>query len=229
MSVLKRAARVRVRRLITGIVQALGAIGLILAALSVRTDPLTLIVTMAAGVFLAVLAKRSFDTRAKYGPQAKAEKILRDLVPDLQYRGFRVARRLRLPEGCRDYLVVFNKEGDLAFVIGLSGGWPSRSVLEGPQNIATELSSYGVPHVPVILAAFLDGDMEQDVLGVLAVTPLRLAGALEEVEEVFYAARDNAKAPPVPLSQLQHKAVDPDFEHAFDHGTDYREVETWQS
>ena len=229
MSVLKRASRIRLKKLAVGVVQALGALGLILAALSIRSDPLTLIVTMAAGVLLGVLAKRSFDTRAKFGPQAKAEKVLRQLVPDLEYRGFQVARRLRLPPGCRDYLVLFNKEGDLAFVIGLSGGWPGRSVLEGPQNVATELSSYGVPHVPVILAAFLDGDMEQDALGVLAVTPLRLANALEDVEEAFYAARDTAKAPPIPLSQIQHKEVDPNFDRAFDYDTDYREVETWQS
>lgn len=199
-----------------GTVQLFGGIGLVLAALSVRTDALTLVVTLSGGVLLLVLAKRSLDTRAKYGPQARAEKVLRDLVPDLEDRGFRIARRLRLPEGCRDYLVVFNENGDLAFVIGLSGGWPGRSTLEGPQNVATELSSYGVPHVPVILAAFMDGDLEQDVLGVLAVTPLRLANALEEVQDVFYEARDAAlKPPPVPLSQLQHQAVDPDFAKAF--------------
>lgn len=231
MNVLKRASRIRTNRLLVGSVQIMASTGLVLAALSVRSDPLTLIVTLAVAAFLGVLAKRTFETRAKFGPQAKAEKVLRELVPELETRGFRPARRLRLPDGCRDYLVLFNEEGDLAFVIGLSGGWPGRGNLEGPQNVATELSSYGIPHVPVVLAAFLDGDLEQDVLGVLSVTPLRLANALSDVQEEFYTARDAAlKRPPVPLSQLQHKAVDPEFEHAFgdnQRDTDYQEAEAW--
>ena len=231
MSVLKKARRIRSRLLINAIFQIIAAAGLAAAALSVRSAPMILLITFALAVGVGYLAKRTLDRRAKYGPQDKAERVLLGLCPELEAHGFGIARRGRLPEGCRDFLVVYTEAGDLAFVIGLAGMWPTRASVEGPQGVATELTSYGIPHVPVVLAAFMDGLLEQEVFGVLAVTPQRLIGALEDVVEEFHAARNaSLKAPPIPYSQIQHKQADPDFENAFGEGTQqtYREeAETW--
>lgn len=188
MSVLRKARRIRTSILFRGLLQAAASTGLVAAALIGREEPLLLLVFSSAGAYVGYTAYRSFQLRAQFGAQAKAEAVLRNLIPDLKDAGFTFARQHRLPADCRDYLVAYPRSGKLAFVIGLSGAWPGRGSLEGPQRVATDLTAYGRPHVPVILAAFLGGSYEMDSYGVLAVTPERLVGALDDVELEFERA-----------------------------------------
>ena len=98
MSVLKKARRIRSRLLINAIFQIIAAAGLAAAALSVRSAPMILLITFALAVGVGLLAKRTLDRRAKYGPQDKAERVLLGLCPELEAHGFGIARRGRLPE-----------------------------------------------------------------------------------------------------------------------------------
>ncbi len=189
MTVLKKGTRIRRHLLTKAVLQLIAAAGLAMCALGVRSEVPVLVVCLAIAVYLARAGQKTLEQRRKFEPQAKAEKVLLNLVPELEDRGFTFARWNRLPTDCRDYLVTYPKGGGIAFVIGLAGMWPSRGSVEGPQRVSTELSSYGTPHVPVVLAAFMDGALEQDVYGVLAVTPQRLGGALEDVVIEFDKAR----------------------------------------
>ena len=205
MNVLKKGARIRRNLLAKATVQFIAAAGLTISGLGVRTEPMVLVLCLAIAAGLGYAGLRTLDHRRKFEAQAKAEAVLRDLVPELEERGFKIARYMRLPADCRDYLVVFTPSTELAFVIGLAGMWPGRASLEGPQRVATELSAYGTPHVPVILAAFMDGYLEDYPFGVLAVTPQRLAPALEDVEAQFLASRDETLAQ---LRAVRHNPSD---------------------
>lgn len=206
MTVLKKGARIRRHLLIKAVLQLIAAAGLAICALGVRSEVLVLIVCLGISVYLGRAGQKTLQVRRKFEAQAKAEKVLLNLVPELEDRGFTFARWNRLPSDCRDYLVAYPSGGEIAFVIGLAGMWPSRGSVEGPQRVSTELSSYGTPHVPVVLAAFMDGALEQDVYGVLAVTPQRLGGALEDVVIEFDKARAQ---PPQPVGSIHAPIIEP--------------------
>ena len=210
MQVLKKGARIRRHLLGKAIVQFFAAAGLAISALGVRSEPMILVLCLGLAVWLGRMGLKSLEQRQKFALQAKAEAVLYGLVPELEDHGFKFARTHRLPADCRDYLVVFTNSGELAFVIGLAGMWPGRASLEGPQRVATELTSFGTPHVPVILAAFMDGCLEDSPYGVLSVTPQRLASALEDVEAEFRASREQALArlrPARPAIQPEYQEV----------------------
>ncbi|MBN8867309.1 MAG: hypothetical protein J0H98_07130 [Solirubrobacterales bacterium] len=190
MNVLKKADRIRLHLLGKATFQFVAAAACFISALGVRNEVLILILVFAIAVWCAWAGRQTLIQRSQFKLQAEAERVLRGLLPELEGRGFKIARQHRLPPECRNYLVVFTPSEELAFVIGLAGTWPGRASLEGPQQVATELSSYGTPHVPVILAAFMEGAIEDYPYGVLAVSPQRLPGALEDVDEAFHRNRE---------------------------------------
>lgn len=191
MNVLTRARGLRLRLFLEAGLQLLIAIGLTIASLSVSSSDgaLSLIVCLALAGAFGYLGFRSIRLRMSFRAQAAAEKVLRDLIPGFEEQGWVTARQRKLPANCRGYAVLYPPSGDLGFVIGLSGDWPDRGSLEDPQRVASELSSYGRPHVPVCLAAFVDGYGDSYPFGVLASSPSRLLDALVETEESYIAER----------------------------------------
>ena len=207
MNVLKKGARLRLRLLTKASLQFVASAGFMISALGVKGEILILILVFALSIGFAWAGRQTLILRSQFKMQAEAEAVLRGLVPELEEAGFKFARQHRLPPECRNYLVVFTPSEELAFVIGLAGTWPKRASLEGPQQVATDLTSYGKPHVPVILAAFMDGAIEDYPYGVLTVSPQRLASALEEVDEEFQRNRRQS------LQQLQAVRHQPTAEY----------------
>ena len=209
MTVFTRARGVRFRLLCRAAVQFMAATGLALASLSVNSadGALSLLVCLALAGICFYFGVRTVKERSSFKPQAAAEKVLRQLMPDFEDKGWLVARQRNLPAECRGYMVIFPPSGELGFVIGLSGDWPDRGSLEDPQRVASELSAYGRPHVPVCLAAFVTGYGDDYPFGVLSTTPTRLLDALEETEQSFVDERAAAlerirlaHLPPEPLA-----------------------------
>lgn len=144
---------------------------------------------------------------ALHSSPRRPPRVLRNLIPDFEDKGWLVARQRNLPAECRGYVVIFPPSGELGFVIGLSGDWPDRGSLEDPQRVASELSAYGRPHVPVCLAAFVTGYSDDYPFGVLTATPTRLLDALVDTEQSFVDERAAAleririaHLPPEPLA-----------------------------
>lgn len=191
MNVLTRARGVRFRLMLKAGLQCMLAAGLAIAALSVSSSDgaLSLIFCLALAGLFGFLSVKTLRLRASFKPQAAAEHVLRDLVPRFTEKGWVVARQRKLPAECRGYLVMYPPTGELGFVVGLSGDWPDRGFLEDPQRVATELSEYGRPHVPVCLAAFVTGYGDCYPSSVLSASPDRLLDALEETEQSFVEER----------------------------------------
>lgn len=191
MKVLTRARNVRFRLLLKASLQLMIAIGLAIASLSVSSGDgaVSLIVCLALAGLFGYFGIKTIRLRASFKPQAAAERVLRELVPDLLAKDWVVARQRKLPAECRGYLVMYPPSGEVGFVVGLSGDWPDRGFLEDPQRVATELSAYGRPHVPVCLAAFVTGYGDCYPSSVLSASPARLLDALEETEQSFVEER----------------------------------------
>lgn len=191
MTVLTKARGVRFRLLCKAAVQLMATAGLALAAFSVGAGDgaMSLFVCLAISLVCGYFAVKTLRLRASFAAQAKAESILRSLIPDFTEKGWVLAKQRNLPPDSRGYTVIFQPSGEVAFVIGLSGGWPDRGYLEDPQRVASELTSYGTAHVPVVLAAFITDYADAYPSGVLAATPSRLLDSLEETVEAFFRER----------------------------------------
>lgn len=194
MNPLRSAHKVRVQLAIRSALQLSIAFGLFVAAMAsgAHSGILGLIVCLFGAAAFVFYGIRNFREYQRLGAHSKAQKVLRREIGTLRKAGWVQARQRKLPPSCRGAVVMFTEEGDLAFVIGLSGYWPVRESLAEPQKVASTLERFGVPHIPVCLAAFVTGAEESFNYGVLAVSPSRFHTALGEAVESFRERQDRA-------------------------------------
>lgn len=193
---LTRGRRARRHLLIKAGYQMIASFGfVVLAAVSGSNGggSIGVLISFLLASLMFCLGYRTLRTRATYKPQARGEKILRQPIAALMADKWHVIPSRYLPPDCRDYLVIYPPSDEIAFVIGLTGEWPDRKRLEEPQRIASELSGYGVEHVPVSFAAFVEGDRISYELGVVTATPASLIRALKEVEQSYLDEQEAIK------------------------------------